>query len=103
MVNVFTSLLLQVSSPAPPIPKTEPLIFRTLSTRTTACCKSTSLKLCYASLLTNPPQRSFQIVILAILATRMHLHLWHIDRQIHGSDAHMLIPLTDMSSVGRTG
>lgn len=47
--------------------------------------------------------QDFQLIVLAILATRMHLHLWHVDRQIHGSDAVMLIPLTDMSSEGRTG
>lgn len=60
----------------------------------------TSLLLQYAY---NGMLQDFQIIILAILATRMHLHLWHIDRQIHGSDAHMLIPLSDVSSVGRTG
>jgi hypothetical protein len=44
---------------------------------------------------------SFQVIILAILATRMHLHLWHADRNLHGSDAVMLIPLSDVSSAGR--
>ncbi|KAG1729021.1 hypothetical protein EDB19DRAFT_1939338 [Suillus lakei] len=47
--------------------------------------------------------QDFQLIVLAILATRMHLHLWHVDRQIHGSDVVTLIPLTDMSSEGRTG
>ncbi|KAG1809141.1 uncharacterized protein BJ212DRAFT_1528741 [Suillus subaureus] len=28
----------------------------------------------------------FEVFILAILATRMHLHLWHMDQQVHGSD-----------------
>ncbi|KAG1737951.1 hypothetical protein EDB19DRAFT_917767 [Suillus lakei] len=28
-----------------------------------------------------------QVLILAILATRMHLHLWHIDRHAHVSEA----------------
>ncbi|KAG1728334.1 hypothetical protein EDB19DRAFT_1913833 [Suillus lakei] len=28
-----------------------------------------------------------QFFLLAILATRMYLHLWHIDRNLHGSDA----------------
>ncbi|KAJ8590671.1 hypothetical protein M405DRAFT_815657 [Rhizopogon salebrosus TDB-379] len=46
--------------------------------------------------------QDFQIVILAILATHMHLHLWHADRQLHSSDAFMPIPLSDMSSGGRT-
>jgi hypothetical protein len=60
----------------------------------------TSLLLQYAY---NGMLQDFQIIILAILATRMHLHLWHMDRQVHGSDGLMLIPLTDVSSVGRTG
>jgi len=59
----------------------------------------TSLFLRYAY---NAMFQDFQLIILAILATRMHLHLWHVDRQIHSS-AVMLIPLTDVSSVGRTG
>jgi len=53
------------------------------------------LKYAYSSLLQN-----FQIIILAILATRMHLHLWHADRRIRGSDGLMLIPLSDVSSAG---
>ncbi|KAG2114351.1 uncharacterized protein F5147DRAFT_679188 [Suillus discolor] len=59
----------------------------------------TSLFLRYAY---NAMFQDFQLIILAILATRMHLHLWHVDRQIHSSGP-MLIPLTDVSSVGRTG
>ncbi|KAG1739518.1 hypothetical protein EDB19DRAFT_2039277 [Suillus lakei] len=31
--------------------------------------------------------QDLQFFILAILATRMHLHLWHIDRHAHDSDA----------------
>ncbi|KAJ8590677.1 hypothetical protein M405DRAFT_932658 [Rhizopogon salebrosus TDB-379] len=46
--------------------------------------------------------QDFQIVIVAILATHMHLHLWHADRQLHSSDAFMPIPLSDMSSGGHT-
>ncbi|OJA20921.1 hypothetical protein AZE42_00901 [Rhizopogon vesiculosus] len=42
--------------------------------------------------------QDFQIVILAILATHMHLHLWHADRIIHGSDAIVLIPLSNSSA-----
>ncbi|KAG1728324.1 hypothetical protein EDB19DRAFT_162657 [Suillus lakei] len=38
----------------------------------------------------------FQIFILAILATRMHLHLWHIDQHVHSSDASMCISMSDM-------
>ncbi|KAG1719456.1 hypothetical protein EDB19DRAFT_698939 [Suillus lakei] len=41
--------------------------------------------------------KDLQIFILAILATRMHLHLWHIDRHIHGSDALVYISMTDVS------
>ncbi|KAG2743801.1 hypothetical protein P692DRAFT_20838087, partial [Suillus brevipes Sb2] len=41
-----------------------------------------------------------QIVILAILATSMHLRLWHIDRHIHDSDGLMHIPLSDASPAG---
>ncbi|OAX32042.1 hypothetical protein K503DRAFT_860508 [Rhizopogon vinicolor AM-OR11-026] len=43
----------------------------------------------YSSLLHN-----LQLIILAILATRMHLHLWHADRFLRGSDALMFIPMT---------
>ncbi|KAG2037547.1 hypothetical protein BDR03DRAFT_375004 [Suillus americanus] len=39
----------------------------------------------------------FQIFILAILATRMHLHLWHIDQQVHGSDTLIYVTMSDMS------
>ncbi|KAG1728892.1 hypothetical protein EDB19DRAFT_135340 [Suillus lakei] len=44
----------------------------------------------------------FQFYILAILSTRMHLHLWHIGqhRHIHASDALMLAPMSDMSQHG---
>ncbi|OJA13666.1 hypothetical protein AZE42_10833 [Rhizopogon vesiculosus] len=44
--------------------------------------------------------QDFQIVILAILATRMHLHLWHLDQHFHDSDQVLL--LSDLSSAGRT-
>ncbi|KAG2143736.1 hypothetical protein DEU56DRAFT_248718 [Suillus clintonianus] len=39
----------------------------------------------------------FQVLILAILSTRMHLHLWHIDRDVHGSDALVCISMSNMS------
>ncbi|OAX36726.1 hypothetical protein K503DRAFT_867382 [Rhizopogon vinicolor AM-OR11-026] len=54
------------------------------------------LKYAYSYLLQN-----FQVIILALLATRMHLHLWHADRRIRGSDGLVLIPLSDISSAGR--
>ncbi|KAG1813847.1 uncharacterized protein BJ212DRAFT_1482205 [Suillus subaureus] len=44
----------------------------------------------------------FQVFILAILATRMHLHLWHIDRDVHGSDALIYVSMSDMSPADLT-
>lgn len=41
--------------------------------------------------------QDFQFIILAILATHMHLYLWHMDRHLHGSDALTLIPLSKIS------
>ncbi|KAG2137029.1 hypothetical protein DEU56DRAFT_353756 [Suillus clintonianus] len=40
--------------------------------------------------------QDFQVFILAILATSMHLHLWRIDQHVHGSDL-VCISLSDMS------
>ncbi|OJA14112.1 hypothetical protein AZE42_11837, partial [Rhizopogon vesiculosus] len=54
------------------------------------------LKYAYNFLLQN-----FQIIILAIFATRMHLHLWRADRRIRASDGLMRIPPSDISSAGR--
>ncbi|OJA09455.1 hypothetical protein AZE42_02613 [Rhizopogon vesiculosus] len=59
----------------------------------------TSLLLQYAY---NGMFQDFQVVTLAILATRMHLHLWHADRNLRGSDALMVFPMSDVSSAGRT-
>jgi hypothetical protein len=39
---------------------------------------------------------SLQIFILAILATRMHLHLWHTERHVDGSEALVCISLPDI-------
>ncbi|KAJ8588169.1 hypothetical protein M405DRAFT_820163 [Rhizopogon salebrosus TDB-379] len=58
----------------------------------------TSLFLHYAY---NSLFQDFQFVILAILATRMHLYLWHADRHLR-SDALMFIPMSDMSSPSHT-
>ncbi|KAG1794641.1 uncharacterized protein HD556DRAFT_1474933 [Suillus plorans] len=44
----------------------------------------------------------FQFMILAILATRMHLHLWQTDRHPHGSSTLMSIPMSEMPSVNST-
>lgn len=41
--------------------------------------------------------QDFQFVILTILATHMHLHLWHMDRHLHGSDAPTFVPLSEIS------
>ncbi|KAG1842624.1 hypothetical protein F4604DRAFT_1960835 [Suillus subluteus] len=41
-----------------------------------------------------------QAFILAILATRMHLHLWHIDRHAYGSEG--LMCMSDMPSADHT-
>ncbi|KAG1835981.1 hypothetical protein DFJ58DRAFT_917808, partial [Suillus subalutaceus] len=41
----------------------------------------------------------FQFVILAILATHMHRHLWQMKRQTCRSDASMQIPLSEMTPV----
>ncbi|KAG1728318.1 hypothetical protein EDB19DRAFT_162161 [Suillus lakei] len=35
----------------------------------------------------HPLLEGFEVCILAILATRMHLHLWHIDRHVYVSEA----------------
>ncbi|KAG1769290.1 hypothetical protein EV702DRAFT_701755 [Suillus placidus] len=40
--------------------------------------------------------QDFQVIILAILALRMHLHLWQIDQQAHNMDALVCISLSDM-------
>ncbi|KAG2122379.1 hypothetical protein BD769DRAFT_1670761 [Suillus cothurnatus] len=41
----------------------------------------------------------FQFMILAILATRMHLHLWQVNRHAPRSGALVRIPISDLSSV----
>ncbi|KAG2040847.1 hypothetical protein BDR03DRAFT_947534, partial [Suillus americanus] len=42
----------------------------------------------------------FEVFFLAFLATRMHLHLWHMDHQhVHGSNIVVCISMSDMSSV----
>ncbi|KAG1895649.1 uncharacterized protein F5891DRAFT_1193981 [Suillus fuscotomentosus] len=41
----------------------------------------------------------FEFTILAILTTRMHLHLWRINQHAHGSGASVGIPMSDMSTV----
>ncbi|KAG2754837.1 hypothetical protein P692DRAFT_201122898 [Suillus brevipes Sb2] len=43
----------------------------------------------------------FQVCILAILATRMHLYLWHINEHMHGSDTLECISMSDMSVADR--
>ncbi|KAG2089815.1 hypothetical protein BD769DRAFT_1781782 [Suillus cothurnatus] len=41
----------------------------------------------------------FQIFILAILAARMHLHLWHTEWHVNGSEALVYISMSDMPPV----
>ncbi|KAG1883967.1 hypothetical protein F4604DRAFT_1919774 [Suillus subluteus] len=43
-----------------------------------------------------------QFMILAILATRMHLHLWQMNQHAHCSSAIVRIPMFDISSVNFT-
>ncbi|KAG1895792.1 uncharacterized protein F5891DRAFT_649647 [Suillus fuscotomentosus] len=42
---------------------------------------------------------SLEVLILAMLATRMHLHLWHMNRHANGSEALVCISMSDMSPV----
>ncbi|KAG1883966.1 hypothetical protein F4604DRAFT_230848 [Suillus subluteus] len=44
----------------------------------------------------------FQVMILAILATRMHRHLWQMNQHAHSSGALVRVPMSDMSSVNST-
>ncbi|KAG1723654.1 hypothetical protein EDD22DRAFT_172803 [Suillus occidentalis] len=44
----------------------------------------------------------FQFAILAILATRLHLHLWRMDQHAHSSGALVHITMSDMLSVNPT-
>ncbi|KAG1728329.1 hypothetical protein EDB19DRAFT_163784 [Suillus lakei] len=41
-----------------------------------------------------------QVFVLAILATRMHLHLWHMDQHVHSSDALEWISMSGVSLAG---
>ncbi|KAG1794628.1 uncharacterized protein HD556DRAFT_418850 [Suillus plorans] len=45
---------------------------------------------------------SFQFLTLAIVAARMHIHLWQTGQHLRGSSGLVHIPLTDMSSVNVT-
>ncbi|KAG2356008.1 hypothetical protein BDR07DRAFT_484885 [Suillus spraguei] len=44
----------------------------------------------------------FQTFIISILATRMHLQLWRMDRHVDGSNIVPCIPLSDMSLADST-
>jgi hypothetical protein len=44
---------------------------------------------------------SFEVCILSILATRMHIHLWHMDQHADGSDIVAWISMSDMSPADR--
>ncbi|KAG1895854.1 uncharacterized protein F5891DRAFT_1193668 [Suillus fuscotomentosus] len=46
---------------------------------------------------------NFQFTILAILATRMHLHLWQVNQHPHGSTSVLVhIPTSDISFANST-
>ncbi|KAG1836966.1 hypothetical protein DFJ58DRAFT_816984 [Suillus subalutaceus] len=45
--------------------------------------------------------QALQIFILAILATRMHLHLWHAERRVDGPVAPVCISLSDIPSINQ--
>lgn len=78
------------------------LIFRTPSTSTTPCSKSThfQIRLCIPTNNTRSNTHlvthSFQFVFLQLLALRMHLHLWQIDQQTQNMDSLVCISLSDM-------
>ncbi|KAG2357611.1 hypothetical protein BDR07DRAFT_1419824 [Suillus spraguei] len=57
-------------------------------------CTSLLLHYSYNSVL-----HDFQFVILAILATRMHLHLWQTNQHAHGFDTLARIPMSVMVRV----
>ncbi|KAG1845909.1 hypothetical protein DFJ58DRAFT_504362 [Suillus subalutaceus] len=44
--------------------------------------------------------QDFQFIVLAILATRMHLHLWHTNTHTYDSSALVCVPLSDISFAG---
>ncbi|KAG1837110.1 hypothetical protein DFJ58DRAFT_156150 [Suillus subalutaceus] len=52
--------------------------------------------------LTDLVPEDFEVFILAILATRMHLHIWHMDQHVDDSDTSVCIPMSDMSPVDHT-
>ncbi|KAG2114276.1 uncharacterized protein F5147DRAFT_21126 [Suillus discolor] len=45
----------------------------------------------------------FQFIMLAILATRMHLHLWQVNQHPHGSTSNLVhVPMSDISFTNPT-
>ncbi|KAG2364368.1 hypothetical protein BDR07DRAFT_1482483 [Suillus spraguei] len=52
------------------------------------------LQYCYYDML-----YAIEVMILAILATRMHLHLWEMSRRVYDSGDPVRITMTDMSSM----
>lgn len=91
-VNVFTSRYLHVRKPLMHC-MTKTLIFRIPSTSTTSCSKSMHIQIC---LCIHTDNTSYQSIILAILALRMHLHIWQIDQQSHNIDALVWTSLSDI-------
>jgi hypothetical protein len=80
----------------------ELLMFRVPSIPTMPCCMSTHPYILLCIHTNNKPMYSFQFMILAILATRMHLHLWEVNRYAHGSGALVGIPMSDISYLSFT-
>ncbi|KAG2367131.1 hypothetical protein BDR07DRAFT_1394448 [Suillus spraguei] len=57
-------------------------------------CTLLLLQYSYHSMLHN-----FQFVMLAILATRMHLHLWQVNQHAYGPGVLVRTTMSDMSSI----
>jgi hypothetical protein len=78
----------------------EPLTFHTHTVRVQRHVpRVRTFQPCCVLLLTTPSY-SLQFIVLAILATRMHLHLWNTDQHLRGlvTDALVLVPMSDASS-----
>jgi hypothetical protein len=75
------------------------LMFRIPRLHTALSSNGMYLQKNYCKILTTSNTRcdSLQFLILAILATRMHLSLWQINQHVHGSDALVCIPMSDIS------
>jgi hypothetical protein len=102
-VNVLASQYFPVREPLKHC-MVKTLMFRTPSTSTTPCSKSTHFQIHLCIPTNNTPTHlvtySFQFIFLQILASHMHLHLWQIDQQTQNMDSLVCISLSDMWSAG---